>query len=240
MRTQVKICGITNVADAMKSCELGADFLGLIFVSSSPRCVEESEAIRISAKLKELAQPEKTKLVGVFKDVEAEAINRICDIAGLDYIQCHGHETPQFCESLNRPVIKVLEICLPATGELYGTEQMEADARHLSAEIEKYSTNVEYFLFDRPKLPSTSLSRHSQWLETAVEILTKMDLPVPFFFAGGLDSENVNEPLYELQPFAIDVASGVESAPGKKDWPKLNKFFEQVKLYNSELEARTR
>jgi phosphoribosylanthranilate isomerase len=242
----VKICGITNVADAKNACDLGANFLGLIFVSSSARCVDEAEAVRIA----EMTKHSKVKLVGVFKDASADEIARVSAKIRFNFVQCHGAETPEFCRSLPVPVIKALEIelselnwadaaekkYLPDSGssdtatqsKLPGSSILGA-AEKLRSSIFHYADSVQYILFDRPKIRSSNLEHEDKWLSAAIDVLSKINIPVPYIFAGGLNAQNVSEVICRVQPWVVDVASGVEREPGKKDFSKMEAFFNSVR-----------
>jgi len=217
MLSKAKICGITNIDDAKSALELGADFLGLIFVSSSPRHVTPEAAKEIS----ELRRVHPTKkIVGVFKDATLDEIESAADLCDFDLVQCHGKETPEFCRAVSKPVIKVIEI---------EGAHSPARANFLREVMAQYGSSVECFLFDRPK----SMKDDDTWLEGAVATLEEIgfdsrpDSVAPYFFAGGLDSESIKSVISRLKPFAVDVASGVESAPGRKDLNKLRAFLEQ-------------
>lgn len=217
MLTKAKICGITNVADARSAIELGADFLGLIFVSSSPRSVTPDAAKEI-CELR-LVYPT-IKIVGVFKDAPLEEIKSAVDLYSFDFVQCHGSETPEFCRAISTSVIKVIEID--------GAHCAERGKALLDV-ISQYRSSVECFLYDRPKY----MKDDDTWLEGAVATLQAIncdpgaDLIVPYFFAGGLDASSVKSVVARLKPFAVDVASGVEAAPGRKDLNKVRAFLEQ-------------
>jgi phosphoribosylanthranilate isomerase len=204
--TEIKICGICNLEDAEKCVELGADYLGLIF-AESPRQIQPADARQIRRKLKGAI-----KLVGVFKDQDPRFINDTAEVIGLDLVQLHGAETPDFCQQINHAVIKAIEI------PLSNPQDKASSLPDLSAYV------VHAFLFDRPK----SMSKDEDWLENVVEhYADQIKQWQPFFIAGGLTPENVHMAC-KLQPFGVDVASGVESEPGKKDHKKLEAFFQQM------------
>lgn len=197
---EVKICGICNIADAEKSVELGADFLGFIF-AESPRQIQAAQAKLIRKKI-----GNSTKFVGVFKNQDPRFINDTAELLRLDYVQLHGNESPDYCRKISMPVIKALE--LDPAKELPNLAEF----------------NVHAFLFDRPKT-----NRENTWLHQIVETHGNELLPwQPFFIAGGLTAENVRTAMM-LNPFAIDVASGVESSPGVKNHDKLVSFFQAIK-----------
>ena len=213
MSCKIKICGITNLDDALAALEAGADYLGLIFAQSSPRRVESDMAKEIIAGVSGRAQ-----IVGVFKDQDIEYVSELAISLKLDYVQCHGKETVEYVRRLPAKVIKVLEL---EAGASTGIPSIPA----LVSISQEWTDDAHFLLFDRPKLLSDP-----DWYRRAVEeILCAQPLSLPYFFAGGLSAENVGEVVGALQPFAVDVASSVESSPGKKDISKMNDFCNAVK-----------
>ena len=207
--TKVKICGITNIQDARDAVASGADYLGFIFAEESPRHIAPELAIAI---IRELSGQVRT--VGVFRDGSPEFVEHVVRRAGLDYVQLHGSESPEFCRSIQTPIIKVIEI------------EDSISAAELEKKISAYLSCVRYLLFDRPKdFPFTT------WLEDAVKMIQLQTLS-EYFFAGGLTPQNVGAVLEQIQPFAVDVASGTELSPGKKDRDKMIQFCSAVQKRN--------
>ncbi|HEY9786913.1 MAG TPA: phosphoribosylanthranilate isomerase, partial [Candidatus Obscuribacterales bacterium] len=202
---KIKICGITNEDDAGIAISCGADFLGFIFVPASPRSVAPGVARQVIQNARG-----KVKAVGVFRDSPLDLVMDVAVEAGLDCVQLHGSEAPEVCADararIGKPVIKALEI---------------ASEKDLAVDVSRYRGAVDYLLFDRPKG-----STEPEWLTMAVgkvmEIGSSID--VPYFFAGGLNPFNVSDVVRRIKPFAVDVASGVESEPGRKDHVKLQEF----------------
>lgn len=188
--TKVKICGVTRPEDAAYAAELGADFIGMIFVKESPRCLTVERA-------REVVQAGAgAKFVGVFRDSPMEDVERVANEAGLDCVQLHGRETYR----LQLPTIKTFHV--------------QDDT------IPDTSTDADYVLFDT----GGGTGRTFDW--TAL----KNHKPAkPFFLAGGITPDNVARAIDVARPFAIDLASGVESAPGIKDHHKMRMLFERVK-----------
>ncbi|HEY0158654.1 MAG TPA: phosphoribosylanthranilate isomerase [Thermoanaerobaculia bacterium] len=186
--TKVKICGITRLEDAQACADLGADFLGFIFVRSSPRYIEPERAAEI------VSQVRGPKFVGVFAD-------ELTPVEGLDYVQLHGGETDDDVRAAGLPAIKALRVgdVLPDT------------TAHPSA---------AWLLFDT----GGGTGRRFDWSLLAMYPRTQ-----PFFLAGGLTPDNVGAAISLVRPDAIDLASGVESAPGVKDHRKLRTLFERVR-----------
>ncbi|HKR63723.1 MAG TPA: phosphoribosylanthranilate isomerase [Thermoanaerobaculia bacterium] len=186
---RVKICGITRREDAELCEELGADFLGFVFVKSSPRFVQE-----IPVK----SPHHKCKRVGVFRDHSLDDIHRIAEVAQLDIIQLHGNESEDFVRAIQLPVIKAV---------------------HVQDALPDTNTSADWILFDT----GGGTGRRFDWSLLADYPRTK-----PFFLAGGITPDNVEAAIRRARPDAIDLSSGVESAPGIKDHRKLRELFERV------------
>ncbi len=200
---RIKICGITNLEDALLAAELGADALGFIFHARSPRAVEPDAARAIIAQL-----PPLVTTVGVFVDEDAATINELAAAVGLDWVQLHGAETPEFCRSLGRRVMKAFRI---------------KDEDSLQ-DLEAYRGAVQALLLDTYKKGQTGGTGETfDW-----ELSRKARKYGPIVLAGGLTPANVAQAIKTAQPQAVDVASGVEAAPGKKDADRLREFFEAV------------
>ena len=198
--TLVKICGICNLADAEKALELGASLLGFIF-AESPRKIDPADIRPIRKRLEG-----KVKFVGVFKDQDSRYVNDMADLCKLDFVQLHGAETADYCHEIAHPVIKAIEL------------YPEQNFPNLSSYL------LHAFLFDRPK----QLSKQEDWLDLVIEKhREQLSERQPFFIAGGLNASNVKKVL-RLNPYGIDVASGVESEPRNKDHEKLEQFFQAV------------
>ncbi len=204
--TEIKICGITNLPDSLNAIAAGANYLGFIFVASSVRSINESEAKRVLSGVSG-----RVKTVAVFKNNSAAEIEKVIKSLPLDFVQLHGSESPEFCKSIDMPVIKAIEI---------GREQT---LDHLRKQIDSYKC-CKYILFDKPK----EVER-TDWLYGAIALVESLSDCPPYFFAGGLNHTNVQQVLNRTAPFALDVASAVESAPGKKDMEKMAAFCNAVK-----------
>lgn len=203
MTVHIKICGLTNISDALAASAAGADFIGLIFVPESPRAVTPSIAADLHSALAGRA-----RTVGVFRNAEIETILDIHAKVGFDLVQLHGRETPDFCRRMPVPVIKVFEI----TPEL------------THAEVSAYRDVAAYFLFDRPKGETSP-----DWTVRAARFLATVPLPLPFFFAGGLTADSVSGIVRDIAPFGVDVASGVEVSPREKDPTRMTAFCEAAR-----------
>jgi len=199
--TKIKICGITNEADALFCAEAGADFLGFIFVPSSPRHIEPEKAANIAKRLRE--NPNAPKIVGVFKDASVESINKI---GFLDLVQLHGNESDAEIGALGIPAIKTLHV---------GASLPDTHA----------TPNAAWLLFDTfDERRSGGTGRRFDW-----SLLATYERSKPFFLSGGLTPDNVVAAVSMVRPDAIDVASGVEASPGIKDHDKVARLFERVR-----------
>ncbi len=204
--TKVKICGITNTEDALTAVASGADFIGLIFAQASKRRVELDVARQIRT-----AIGNKAKVVGVFQNQDIEFVSRVAGELELDYIQLHGEEDRKYIEDCNRPVIKTLSY--NAEVETLGT----------LAEI----SNLSYVLFDAPKesVKEEDISVEKNLFRFANRLRSIKESSIPsFFIAGKLTPDNVAFSIETLKPFAVDVASGVESATGVKSKELVRTF----------------
>jgi phosphoribosylanthranilate isomerase len=201
---RIKICGITNLEDARLAAGLGAHALGFIFYPKSPRSVRPDAAREIIRNL-----PPLVMTVGVFVDEEAEVVRGIAETAGLDWVQLHGQESPEYCCSLGHRVIKGFRIKDPGSLSL----------------LPDYRGSVQAFLLDTYKAGTAGGTGETfDW-----EIARQAGESGPIILAGGLTAANVAPAIHAAQPAAVDVASGVEAGPGKKDPEKLRAFFRAVK-----------
>lgn len=203
MSTIVKICGITNIDDAFDAIELGADYLGFNFYPDSPRYVSPEKLNLIITEI-----PYSVKKVGIFVNCAPQVVIDIATQFDLDLLQFHGDEKAAYCNQFARPFIKAIR---PKNeSDLLGLEEFQAD----------------YFLVDSfvsGNFGGTGIV--SNWdLARQVKKLGK-----PIFLSGGLDPDNVEMAIGAVKPFGVDVASGVEFEPGKKDYHKMNEFIQKVK-----------
>jgi len=205
MRTRVKICGITRREDAEAALALGADFLGLNFYAGSARRVEVSQAVALRRSIGDRA-----RVVGVFVNHGAAEVAAIAREVGLDLLQFHGDEVPADLAPFGERAIKVLRV----TGSSLPVAEMDRYAR------------VWGFLLDSGGGGTGSYGGSGQAWDWAAASALPRDRPL--FVAGGIRPDNVGELLARLSPWGIDVASGVESAPGRKDPALLERFFEEI------------
>jgi phosphoribosylanthranilate isomerase len=220
--TRIKICGLTREEDALVAAQAGADFLGFVFVPASPRCLDAERAKRIvhyvrgwmkqehDRRLVDARcapfEPREIRFVGVFANQPAEEIDRIVKHAGLDVVQLHGDESADDVAAMRVPVIKAFRV---------GSELSEPVGYGLA----------QWYLFDSASESGQGgTGRKFDW-----SLLKALAEDKPFFLAGGLRPENVAEAVRTVRPFAVDVASGVESAPGIKDHERVRAFIENVR-----------
>jgi phosphoribosylanthranilate isomerase len=203
---RVKICGITNLDDAAEAVQLGAWAIGLIHYAKSPRACAPEEAVAIAA-----AYRRKCEVVGVFVNPELEEVAKAVEAANLSMVQLNGAEGPQFCaEVARRTGVKVIK------------------AIHVSsaAEIQAAETyRTDFHLFDK--------KGRGLWGGTGESfdwgLLRRHNSNVPAIVAGGLRPDNVAAAIELTHPYAVDVASGVEAEPGRKDHAAMAAFFEAAK-----------
>ncbi|MGE7682527.1 phosphoribosylanthranilate isomerase [Peribacillus simplex] len=194
----VKICGIKTLAAAQTAVGSGADFIGFIFAESS-RKVEPEIVGEFGAHLAHV------KKVGVFANQTEQEVIKSAEIAGLDYIQLHGNESASFARRMPLPVIKAFAV------------NSEEDLENL------HEYPADYLLVDLPK------SSSGKGLTLDWEMIRKADLPLEkVILAGGLTPENVGKAINAVSPFAVDVASGVETN-GLKDAVKIKAFINEAK-----------
>jgi phosphoribosylanthranilate isomerase len=198
---RVKICGITRLADAQLAVELGADALGFNFWPRSKRYCRPAVARQIIQKL-----PPLVSAVAVFVNQSRREIERICSAVGPSALQLHGNESPEFCQGFPWPVIKAIAV--------NGPESLRA--------CEAYQ--VSAFLMDTPSRSFGGSGRTFPW-----KVLAAWGDSRPILLAGGLTAENVRRAVQLVRPYGVDVASGVESAPGIKSPKKMARFIAAAK-----------
>jgi len=217
---KVKICGLTNVEDAVKACEYGADLVGFIFVKDTPRYVGDAKDMiaGLPPAVKNAAGR-----VGLFKDEDPAAAAETVSLCGLDHVQLHGDETPAGCRELK----KILKEKYDTTVTIIKTFKVaERLMLHGEYDLEDYD-DADIFLFDtfHPGIPGGT-GTSFDWSVLAGE---RDRIKKPFFIAGGLNPENVAAAVRAVHPYGVDTASGVESSPGKKDENLLKEFIQNAK-----------
>ena len=199
MSVKVKICGITNLLDAQAAVTADADLLGFIFCEASPRYMTVEKAAAIARHL-----PPHVVRVGVFVNPTEELVIRAMGECGLNLLQFHGDETPEFCTQFGIMSMKAFRL---------------RDAASLEA-LPNYPTDA-WLLDTYVEEKAGGTGKTFSW-DLAIEA---QKFGKPIFLAGGLAPENVAEAVRRVRPFAVDVSSGVEASPGKKDRAKVRAFI---------------
>jgi phosphoribosylanthranilate isomerase len=203
--TKIKICGITNLTDAILALDLGADALGFIFYSNSKRYISTEDASRIISKL-----PPFVKTVGVFVNQSVEELKSMKREIGFDIFQLHGDEKPDYCRQLGNSVIKVIRV----------KDRINQD------KIDSFP--VQALLFDAySKADFGGTGRSFDW-----GLIKGIAPSKTIILSGGLTPENVAEAIDIVNPYAVDVSTGVEDHPGKKNAVKLKAFIKAVRNGN--------
>ena len=202
----VKICGITSLKDAEMAVNYSVSAIGMIFCPDSPRYVDPAKVEQWIERI-----PDSVKKVGVFVNEQIDTINNITRQLKLEFIQLHGDESPEFCNGIIRPVIKVFRV-----GD-------DFDAIVLN------EYDVHGFLFDTYKKgnPGGTGNRFN-W-----DLIANLKTETPIILSGGLTPENVLNGIEAVNPAAVDVNSGVESVPGVKDEEKIKELFSVLEHSNS-------
>jgi phosphoribosylanthranilate isomerase len=216
--TWVKICGMTNLEDALTAVEAGADAVGFVFYEKSPRNIGVEAAREIVEKL-----PEAVEKVGVFVDLESEQIREIVLAVGLSAVQLHGRKSMDMWQKL-QPTAQSLSASklIPM---VYGDDLKDGGfliSQHVRDQI------FAILLDSRSDATAGGTGTAFDW-GAVRDMVQAMSLVVPVIVAGGLTPANVSEAMRLFQPFGLDVASGVEARPGKKDPEKVRAFVKAVR-----------
>ena len=203
MPTRIKICGITRIEDALTATRLGADAIGFIFWPKSARFISPAKAREIVDEL-----PPFVSAVGVYVDPEEGWVEESSNIARLSLLQFHGDESPEFCDQFSLPYIKALRV-------REGMDLLQYEDRYSSARGLLLDTYTE-------GMPGGTGDTFN-W------DLIPQGLTVPLILSGGLHPGNVTMAIKKVQPWAVDVSSGVESAKGIKDAEKIADFMRGVR-----------
>lgn len=208
--TRIKVCGITNKTDAFMCIDAGIEVLGFVFVNESPRKIDPREAQRIISDL-----PPFIVTVGVFANQPENQVIEIANLCNLNILQLHGNESPDYCSSLNRKIIKAFRIRSSADFEVMSEYKVSG-----------------YLLDNYEEERAGGTGRSFEW-----GLATNTSKYGPIILAGGLTPENVNRAISIVQPYAVDVSTGVEEkdTPGKKNKIKLNEFIRQVQNADSDI-----
>ena len=219
--TRVKVCGITNLEDARQAVHAGADALGFIFVENTPRFVTPEQVAPIVRKLPPFVTP-----VGVFWDHPSGHVKSVVEACGLRAIQLHGDEKPEDWQGAPVPVVKTIK--LPPASTIEGLPEYRVRER-FGAFL--WRQTAAAILFDSEARWSEGETREPVEWQT-IRMMGAMAPPearMPIVLSGGLTPGNVARAVAVVQPFAVDVNSGVEARPGKKDPDKVRRFIAEAK-----------
>ena len=200
---KIKVCGFTQAQNAYDAAMLGIDAIGLVFYEKSPRCVDTQQAREIVQAL-----PPFVSRVGLFVNADSDFIDEVLCEVPLDTLQFHGDETPQQCAQYAMPFIKALRM------------QSTTDLRALSEDYHQASGLL---------LDAFSQEAYGGTGEQFDWSLAKADIDLPIILAGGMNAQTVSAAIAQVNPYAVDVSSGVESAKGVKDIAKIQEFIQQVR-----------
>jgi phosphoribosylanthranilate isomerase len=204
-RTRVKFCGVTRAQDAEAAVRLGADAIGLILAPESPRFIEAAQAAIIRRRL-----PPFVQAVALFRNAAADTVRRALDTLQPDLLQFHGDEDPAFCASFGRPWLRAVP--------MQGGADLAVD---LAGWERRFAGAAALLLDAHGPGEAGGQGRTFDW--------RRIRASRPFVLAGGLDAGNVAAAIQAARPYAVDVSSGIEQAPGVKDEMKMRRFIEAVR-----------
>lgn len=207
MPTRIKVCGITRVEDALTAARLGADAIGFVFWARSARYIPPAQARDIVAAL-----PPFVTSVGVYVDPEADWVEETLAVAGLNLLQFHGDESPEFCRQFSLPYVKAVRVRDGLDLIQYATRYAGAPGARgllLDTYVEGEPGGTGH-AFDWNRIPG--------------------NLPLPLILSGGLNAANVTQAIRQTRPWGVDVSSGVEATRGVKDAEKIAAFVQGVRI----------
>lgn len=210
-RTRIKVCGITDCETALVAAHAGVDAIGLVFYPKSARFVELEQAAEITAVL-----PSFVTTVALFVDPEQAEVRRVVDALDITCLQFHGSESGSFAQQFGLPYIAAIR-----------AGQLDAQQRRLRINEHTCASGFLYDSFDPVKVGGTGQPFDWSRFDRDVKGAT---------LAGGLNSDNVGDAIRRLRPWAVDVSSGVESAPGKKSPELIASFIQQCKIADDSLQ----
>lgn len=202
-RTRIKICGLTRPEDALHAVSCGADAIGLVFYSKSSRAVTIEQALAIMNDL-----PPFVSTVGLFVNADENEVNSVLNQVPLDILQFHGDEDESYCTSFIRPYFKALRV------------KPEMD---IAQAVAQYPKSSGILLDAWHKDIAGGTGKKFDW-----DLLKDLNMEKPLILAGGLAANNVAEAIIQVRPYAVDVSSGIESAPGIKSKDKIKQFVDEV------------
>lgn len=214
-RTRIKVCGITTVEDAEEAIRQGVDAIGFIFAEQSPRYISPEKAKEIAANL-----PPFIHLVGVFVDGDPVEVQEIIDYCGLTHVQLHGKEDEEYCRKLAQAATPCRLI-----------KAFRVGPHSLASDFQPYEESVKGYLLDTyMEGQEGGTGKPFNW-----SMVASLGLKQPVVLAGGLTPENIEEAIRAVRPFAVDVNSGVEDEPGRKNKQKLLELVARVRAVDLEL-----
>ncbi|MDO9004977.1 MAG: phosphoribosylanthranilate isomerase [Aquabacterium sp.] len=208
-RTRIKICGLTREQDVLAAARAGADALGLVFYEKSPRHVGLSQAVQLARTV-----PPFVTVVGLFVNPSVDYVREVLSKVPLDVLQFHGEETPEFCTQFGRPYLKAIRVRA-------GVDLIQCAARYAGAQGLLLDAYVEG--------TQGGTGESFDWA------LIPQNLPLPVILSGGLHAGNVAAAIRQVQPYAVDVSSGVEAEKGIKDAAKIAAFINEVENVDLQL-----
>lgn len=209
-RTRIKVCGITTIEDAEEAIRCGVDGIGFIFAEKSPRYISPDKAKEIVANL-----PPFIHVVGVFVDADPVEVQEIIDYCGLTHVQLHGSEDVEYCTKLSQDAASPCRVI----------KAFRVGPHSKPGDFQPYENSVKGYLLDTfVDGQEGGTGRVFNW-----SVVDSLDIQQPIFLAGGLTPENIAEAIKTVRPFAVDVNSGVEDEPGKKNYQKIQEMVDQVR-----------
>lgn len=213
MSVKIKVCGITDLEAARYLAGKRADYLGFIQHEESPRYIRPKQVAKI------LEWVHGIDAVGVFVNDDADAVNHAVETAGFTHVQLHGTEPPAVCAQIDRPVIKAIRV------------RHDAASDQLRALMEPYTDVVDAFLLDTHNSSVWGGTGESFNWRLARELSSEFRI----FLAGGLNANNIERAIHTMRPYAVDLSSGLETAPGVKSLNKIDAFFDTFRAIQDEL-----
>ena len=213
----IKICGVRKAQDALVAAESGADFIGLVFVPNRRRSLDLESAAHIVEELK-VSFPIRPEIVGLFADQSLEQVNLFVSSCKLDWVQLCGRESLEYCDAVQARVFKVIHVPVESNSDV--------DAQELAATINDYSGSGHMITLDR----QDGVLQGGTGLSFDWQIASKLSkMGFKFVLAGGLTPSNVGEAIKIVNPWGVDVSSGVET-DGTKNAEKIEAFIRQSKI----------
>ena len=208
MRTRIKICGVTNLADALAAAYSGADALGFNTYDKSPRCIKPKQIKQIVDQL-----PPFVSVVGLFVNASESFVRAACSEVRFDLLQFHGDEANEYCRQFDIPFIKAIRV--------QSLEQLESEATRFPD-----SQGILFDAYASNALGGTGKS--FDWSLLNFSNTSQKELHNNVILAGGLHVDNVRLAIETVGPYSVDVSSGIEISPGQKDHQKMQKFIDAV------------